>query len=80
MQPASPPPLRYKNVFDHPEEQREKIILYSEKAFKRFPVFLDQEIGIPENYRNKIQENVSIPPFRTRRKTARAQRRSWRWE
>lgn len=37
---------------------REKLVLLSEHQMKRYPIFLDKEIGIPDTYQNTIQDIV----------------------
>ncbi len=50
---------RYQNALSKRKESTgEKIVLLSEHKMKKFDVFLDQEIGIPKHYQNKIQEIV----------------------
>lgn len=56
---ASRNSFKYRNSLTRSlTSSREKLVLLSEHQMKRYPIFLDKEIGIPDTYQNTIQDIV----------------------
>lgn len=56
---ANPSSFKYRNSLNRTlTSSREKIVLLSSKQMKRYPIFLDKEIGIAEGYQNTIRDVV----------------------
>lgn len=59
---ATHPARTYKSLALY-KEPKEKIALISSTSIKRFPVYLDREIGISKKYHHLTAKNVLLSPF-----------------
>lgn len=69
-----PKPVSFRNILP------QRIALFSADTLRRYPVFMDRDIGIPKEYRQFTKANVTPLGNRKQMRIARALKTWWRSE
>lgn len=67
-----PKPVSFRNILP------QRIVLFAADTLRRYPVFLDRDIGIPRQFRQLTKTNVVHMGSRKPMRTVRALKTWWR--